>query len=71
MPTIQTVEEAIRTGEAFVRRYYRFLRPLEAKKEEDTWWVVFNVGVISQELVQLRIDANSGLIIEYYAPEDV
>lgn len=69
MPPIQTVEEAILTGEAFVRRYYRFLTPLEAKKEGDTWGVVFNVGVLRQQLVKLSIDANSGSIIEYIAPE--
>lgn len=69
MPPIQTVEEAIRTGESFVGRYYAFKRPLEAKREGDTWWVVFDVGVFRQERVQLRIDANSGLIIEYTAPE--
>jgi hypothetical protein len=71
MPPIGTVEEAIITGETFVRRYYRFLTPLEAKKEGDVWRVVFNVGVLRQQLVKLSIDANSGSITEYTAPEDV
>lgn len=70
MLPIQTVEEAIRTGEAFVARYYFFKRPQEAKKEGDTWLVVFDVGVFTKELLRLRIDANSGSIIEYSAPEN-
>ena len=70
MPPIQTVEEAIITGETFVRRYYRFLTPVEAKMEGDVWRVIFNVGVLRQELVKLSIDANSGSITEYIAPEN-
>jgi len=69
VPPVETVEEAIRTAEAFVGRYYGFKRPLEARKEGDTWWVVFDVGVLTVERVELRIDADSGSIIDYKAPE--
>jgi hypothetical protein len=71
MPPIGTVEEAIRAGEAFVGRYYAFKKPLEARKEGDTWLVVFDVGVFHVQRLRLRIDANSGLITEYTAPQSL
>lgn len=70
MSPVQTVEDAIKTGEAFVGRYYGFKRPLKAKKEGDTWFVVFDVGILKVERVELRIDSDSGSIIEYKAPEN-
>jgi hypothetical protein len=51
-----------------VGRYYGFKRPLEARKVGDTWWVVFDVGILKVERVELRIDAGSGSIVEYKAP---
>ncbi len=69
MPPMRTVEQAIQRGEAFIERYYVFKRPLQAKKEGDTWLVVFDVGVLNEQRVQITIDANSGSIIDYEAPK--
>lgn len=65
MPLITTAEEAINTGDRFMRKYYPFLRPLSAKKEDQAWLVVFDVSVFLEKKVEVKIDSESGSIIEF------
>ena len=65
MPTIATVEEAIDTGANLLRKYYTFLRPMTVRKEELTWLVVFDVGALSVQRIEVRIDSETGSIIEF------
>ena len=65
MPNIFTAQEAIETSDRFLSKYYSFARPTTARKEGDIWLVVFNVGVFQPEKVQLRIDSNTGDVVEF------
>lgn len=65
MLTIETAEDAIERADQFLSKYYPFKQPLSVKKEEDTWLLEFNVGVLSIQKVQLRLRASSGSVIEY------
>ncbi len=65
MPTIATAEEAIDTGANLLRKYYTFLRPMTVRKEELTWLVVFDVGALSVQRIEVRIDSGTGSIIEF------
>jgi len=68
VPPITTVEEAILRADEFVGRYYSFKRPLSAKKDGDTWLMEYDVGIIAVEKLKLRLDANTGSVIEYIDP---
>ena len=65
MAIIATAEDAINTGDQFVRKYYPYLRPVSAKKEAEAWHVVFNVSIFFQQQVEVRIDSETGSIIEF------
>ena len=65
MTTITTAEEAINISDRFLRKYYPFLRPLSAKKEEMAWLVVFDVSVFVVKRVEVKIDSDTGSIIEF------
>ncbi len=41
------------------------MRPMTARREDQTWFVVFDVGAFSVQRVKVRIDAESGSIIEF------
>ena len=64
LPAITTAEEAISTGDRFIRKYYPYLRPLSAKQEERAWHVVFDVSVFIPKRVEVRIAPETGSIIE-------
>ena len=65
MPIISTAEDAINTTDNFMRKYYTYLRPLSAKKEEQAWLVVFDAGVFKVQRVELRVDPETGSILEF------
>ena len=69
MPDVQTLEDAIRIAEKFLAKYYAFRTLNTARKENGTWFVEFNVGVLYSEIAQLRLDAENGAIIEYSKAE--
>lgn len=69
VPPIQTVEDAIQRADQFLSRYYAFKRPLAVTKEEDTWLLEYDVGVLRIEKIRLRIDTNSGAVVEYNNPK--
>ena len=71
MPRLQTVEEAFQRADAFLSKYYAFKRPLSAKKEGDNWLLEYDVGVFGVEKVRLRIEAESGSIIDYTGPQSL
>ena len=65
MPAITTAEEAIDTGANLIRKYYTFLRPMTVRKEDQTWLVVFDVGALKVQRIEVRIDAETGSITEF------
>ena len=65
MTAISTAEDAITTGDNFMRKYYTYLRPMTARKEDKNWLVVFDVGAFFVQRVEVRIDSESGSIVEF------
>ena len=63
-------KEAIERANTFLQTYYPWRRPMSAQKEGDSWFVVFNVGILlAQERVEVTIDAATGSITGYRTPE--
>ena len=65
MAKVTTAEQAISTGDAFLAKYYNFMPPITVRKEDEGWFVVFDVRVLKVQKVGLRIDSHSGAILEY------
>ncbi|PKB71308.1 MAG: hypothetical protein BZY87_06305 [SAR202 cluster bacterium Io17-Chloro-G6] len=65
MTTISNAEEAINAADHFMRKYYSYMRPLSAKQDEQTWLVVFDVGVVKIQRVEVRIESETGSILEF------
>ena len=70
MGEIRTAEDAITKAESFVFQYYAFHRLETVKKVGDGWVVQFDVAVLGpKDIVTVRLDKNSGDVIEYTSAE--
>jgi hypothetical protein len=66
MPTILTVEDAINKADAFVSRYHMFKKLLSAQRIPPNAWVLeYDVGVLIVDKIRLKIDGDSGAIVEF------
>jgi hypothetical protein len=65
MPPVKTAQQAIEVAEASVQRYHHFRKLKSATKGKEGWVVIFDVGVLREERVRIRIDPTTGDIIEY------
>ena len=68
MPSIENVERAAEVAERFLAKYYAFRRLVKAERVGGEWLVEFDVGILSKEIVRIRLDANTGEIVEYEVP---
>ena len=66
---VKNANEATRIATSFLRQYYGFLRPISAVKENTIWIVKVDVGVISQEIAEVKIDASTADVIGYSFPK--
>ena len=66
---IKSAAEATRIATSFLKQYYGFLRPISAEKENATWIVKVDVGVLQHEIAKVKIDASTSDIVEYSFPE--
>jgi uncharacterized membrane protein YkoI len=65
---IKTAEEATEKARAFIKKYRMIARPLKAVRENGVWAVEIDVGPILVAVAQVKIDANTGDILEYNIP---
>ena len=66
---VKNANEATRIATSFLRQYYGFLRPISAVKENTIWIVKVDVGVISQEIAEVKVDASTADVIGYSFPK--
>ena len=66
---IKSAAEATRIATSFLKQYYGFLRPISAARENATWIVKVDVGVLKAEISEVRIDASTAEVIEYSFPK--
>ena len=62
---VESGEEATRIAEAFLKKRRYFPRPIKAMREKDNWLVELDVGLLDTKIARMKIDAQSGKIIEY------
>jgi len=66
---VKSAAEATKIAATFLKQYYGFLRPISAVRENATWVVKVDVGVISKEIAEVKIDASTADVIGYSFPE--
>ena len=66
---IKSAAEATRIATSFLKQYYGFLRPISAVKGNTTWIVKVDVGVITKEIAEVKIDASTADIVGYSFPK--
>ena len=66
---VKSAAEATRIATSFLRQYYAFLRPISASRQNSTWIVEVDVGVITKEIAEVKIDASTADVIEYSFPK--
>jgi len=71
MVMITTAEDAVTVADEFLSSHYRYRLPVSAKREEDFWRVVFDVGALKSCNLTLKLDADSGRPVDFNLPSTV
>ena len=60
-------EEAVEKAERFLREKAGYLYPslYSIKLEDKTWIIKFDVGILSEKIVTLKLDDETGRVIEF------
>ncbi len=66
---VKSATEATEIAVKFIKKDRWWVRPLKAVRENGTWRVEVDVGPLSKTVATLKIDAQSGKIMEYNIPE--
>lgn len=65
---VKSASEATRIATSFLKQYYGFARPISASRNNGTWIVEVDVGVITKEIAQVQIDASTAEVAGYSFP---
>lgn len=65
---VSSASQATEIALSFVKKYRFVARPLKAVREDDTWLVEIDVGVLGVIVAKIRLDAKSGDVLEYTIP---
>ncbi len=66
---IKSAGEATKIASAFLKQYYAFLRPISAVRDDGTWKVKIDVGLVFKEIAEIEINASTADITGYALPE--
>jgi len=66
---IKSADEATRIATSFLKQYYGFLRPISAVRENTIWIVKVDVGIVTREIAEVKIDASTRDITGYSLPK--
>lgn len=65
---IKSAAEATKIATDFLKAYYGFLRPVSASREDGTWLVKVDVGVLSREIAEVKVEVATGTVASYSLP---
>lgn len=65
MTGIQTVEQATQLAIDFVRKYYSFVYPMAARKENFRWIVDLDISYFRPSYVRVKILAETGTLEDF------
>ena len=59
------MEDAIQVTEEFLKGRHNTMNLESSNLKNNVWYLVFDVGFLTQQLKELQVDANSGKVIGY------
>ena len=65
MTAIQTVEQATQLAVDFVRKYYSFVYPISARKDNSQWVVDLDISYFRPSYVRVKIFAETGSLEDF------
>ena len=66
---IKSAAKATEIATSFLSKYYFFLRPMGAMREDAIWIVKVDVGIVTREIAEVKIDASTADITGYSFPK--
>jgi len=65
---IRSAAEATKIAATFLKEYYAFLRPVGASRDNGTWTVKIDIGLVTKEIAEVKVDAITGTVTDYSLP---
>jgi hypothetical protein len=65
MIVVNNARKATELALDFLKQYYFFTKPLKANRQNTTWIVDIDVGLLQTQIYTVKINANDGSIINY------
>lgn len=65
MGAVQSVEQATQLALDFVRKYYSFVFPMSARKENSKWIVDLDISYFKPSYIRVQIDVGTGTIQDF------
>ncbi len=65
---IRSAAEATKIAATFLKQYYAFLRPISAVREDANWIVKIDIGIVTRDIAEVKIDASTADIVGYSLP---
>jgi hypothetical protein len=65
LTAIQTVEQATQLAIDFVRKYYSFVYPIAARKENSRWVVDLDISYFRPSYVRVNVVAETGALEDF------
>ena len=59
------MEDAIDIAEKFLQEHHDTLNLKSADLQNDVWYLIFDVGFLSEQFKEVKVDAKSGKILGY------
>ena len=59
------MEDAIEKAENFLQKHHDTINLKTADLEDNIWYLIFDVGFLSEQLKEIKLDAESGKILGY------
>lgn len=66
LPEIKSAKEATEKALNYVKDYYPFYhKPIKVVKEDGTWLLEIDVGLLTTTIAKVKVDAKTGNILEF------
>jgi hypothetical protein len=65
MTVVQTVEQATQLAIDFARKYYSFVYPIGARKENSRWVVDLDISYFRPSYVRVKVLAETGTLEDF------
>ncbi len=66
---IKSAVEATKIATTFLKQYYNYVHPISAVKENGNWLVKVDVGILLNQIAEVKIDASTADVIGYSVPK--